>query len=164
MGNDYHRAVKGEGLFLKPAERVTYACAKNLHENLAARKNNPIFAVYPITIWGERQTLRKTPNTSKEDTMEFKLQTLRFNATEKLVAFIDKKIAKLEKHGEVQNVELTLQVVKPETANNKEAKLHVVLPGRSIHTVKVADTFEEAVDLCVDVARRELAENKENHG
>ena len=48
--------------------------------------------------------------------MEFKLQTLRFNATEKLVAFIDKKIAKLEKHGEVQNVELTLQVVKPETA------------------------------------------------
>lgn len=117
-----------------------------------------------MTIWGDRQTLRKTPNTSKEDTMEFKLQTLRFNATEKLVAFIDKKIAKLEKHGEVQNVELTLQVVKPETANNKEAKLHVVLPGRSIHTVKVADTFEEAVDLCVDVARRELAENKENHG
>ena len=54
--------------------------------------------------------------------------------------------------------------MKPETANNKEAKLHVVLPGRSIHTVKVADTFEEAVDLCVDVARRELAENKENHG
>ena len=115
--------------------------------------------MYPMTIWGERQTLRKTPNTSKEDTMEFKLQTLRFNATEKLVAFIDKKIAKLEKHGEVQNVELTLQVVKPETAKNKEAKLHVVLPGRSIHTEKVADTFEEAVDLCVDVARRELAEN-----
>ena len=96
--------------------------------------------------------------------MEFKLQTLRFNATEKLVAFIDKKIAKLEKYGEVQNVELTLQVVKPETANNKEAKLHVVLPGRSIHTEKMADTFEEAVDLCIDVARRELAEHKENYG
>ena len=108
--------------------------------------------------------LRLTITTQKEDTMDFKLQTLRFNATEKLVAFIDKKIAKLEKYGEVQNVELTLQVVKPETANNKEAKLHVALPGRSIHTAKVADTFEEAVDLCVDVVRRELAENKENRG
>ena len=60
--------------------------------------------------------------------MEFKLQTLRFNATEKLVAFIDKKIAKLEKYGEVQNVELTLQVVKPETANNKEANFMWCFP------------------------------------
>ena len=96
--------------------------------------------------------------------MEFKLQTLRFNATEKLVAFIDKKIAKLEKYGEVQNVELTFRSWSPKRPITKRQKLHVVLPGRSIHTEKVADTFEEAVDLCIDVARRELAENKENHG
>lgn len=96
--------------------------------------------------------------------MDYKLQALNFNAGEKLVAFIDKKVAKFEKYGDVQNLELTLNVVKPETANNKEVKLHLTLPGRSIHTVKVADTFEEAVDLCVDVARRELTENKENRG
>ena len=30
--------------------------------------------------------------------MDFKLQTIRFNATEKLVAYIDKKMAKFEKH------------------------------------------------------------------
>ena len=93
--------------------------------------------------------------------MDFKLQTLRFNATEKLVAYIDKKISKLEKYSDVQNVELTLQIVKPETANNKEAKLNVALPGRKIHAEKVADTFEEAVDLCIDVVRRELSEKKE---
>ena len=84
-------------------------------------------------------------------------------ATDKLVAYVEKKVAKLEKHENVQRVEFTLEVVKPETAKNKEARLNVVLAGHTIHAEKTADTFEEAVDLCVDVARRELAENKENH-
>ena len=96
--------------------------------------------------------------------MDFKLQTIRFNATEKLVAYIDKKMAKFEKHAEIQTCELTLKVVKPETAHNKEASLHLTLPGKTIHAEKVADTFEEAVDLCGDIARRELSENKENRG
>lgn len=92
--------------------------------------------------------------------MEFKLQTLRFNATEKLVEYVNKKVAKLEKNPDIQTADLTLGVVKPETANNKEAKLHVVLPGQTIHVEKVADTFEEAVDNCVDVVRRALEKTK----
>jgi site-specific recombinase len=95
--------------------------------------------------------------------MEFKLKTNKFTATDKLVAYVEKKVAKLEKHDSVQRVELTLEVVKPETSKNKEARLNVIVAGRTIHAEKIADTFEEAVDLCVDVARRELAENKENH-
>ena len=55
--------------------------------------------------------------------MEFKLQTLRFNATEKLVEYVNKKVAKLEKNPDIQTVDLTLDVVKPETVNNKEAKI-----------------------------------------
>ena len=96
--------------------------------------------------------------------MEFKLKTNKFTATDKLMAYVEKKVAKLEKHENVQHVEFTLEVVKPETAKNKEARLNVVLAGSTIHAEKTADTFEEAVDLCIDVARRELAENKENHG
>ena len=95
--------------------------------------------------------------------MEFKLKTNKFTATDKLVAYVEKKVAKLEKHDSVQRVELTLEVVKPETSKNKEARLNVIVAGRTIHAEKIADTFEEVVDLCVDVARRELAENKENH-
>lgn len=92
--------------------------------------------------------------------MDFKLQTLRFNATEKLVEYVNKKVAKLEKNPDIQSVDLTLDLVKPETVNNKEAKMHVVLPGQTVHVEKVADTFEEAVDLCVDVVRRSLEKNK----
>ena len=49
--------------------------------------------------------------------MEFNFQTLRFNATEKLVEYVNKKVAKLEKNPDIQTVDLTLKVVKPETAN-----------------------------------------------
>mgnify|MGYP003414335402 CR=1 FL=1 len=48
--------------------------------------------------------------------MEFNFQTLRFNATEKLVEYVNKKVAKLEKNPDIQTVDLTLKVVKPETA------------------------------------------------
>ena len=96
--------------------------------------------------------------------MEFKLNTNKFTATEKLVAYVEKKVEKLKKHEGVQRAELTLEVVKPETAKNKEARLNVAVVGRTIHVEKIADTFEEAEDLCVDVARREMSENKENRG
>lgn len=96
--------------------------------------------------------------------MDYQLKTVKFNATEKLVAYVDKKVAKLEKYDAVQSVVFTLEVVKPETSNNKEARLNITFAGRSFHAEKVADTFEEAVDHCIDVARRELAENKENRG
>lgn len=92
--------------------------------------------------------------------MEFKLQTIHFNATEKLVAYVDKKVAKLEKNPDIQSVEITLKVVKPESVNNKEASVHVVLPGQTIHVDKVADTFEEAIDNCIDVVRRGLEKAK----
>lgn len=96
--------------------------------------------------------------------MEFKLHTLHFNATEQLVAFVDKKKAKLEKHDDIQLCELTLKVVKPETANNKEANVHLAVAGNTIHVEKVADTFEEAIDKCFDVVRRILTEKRENRG
>ena len=52
--------------------------------------------------------------------MEIKIQSIHFDATEQLKAFIEKKAAKLEKSCEdVQKVEISLKVVKPATAMNK---------------------------------------------
>lgn len=92
--------------------------------------------------------------------MELKIQTIHFNATEKLAEYIEKKTAKLEKNPDIQSVEVTLKVVKPESANNKEADVHVVLPGQTIHVEKIANTFEEAIDNCIDVVRRGLEKTK----
>ena len=52
--------------------------------------------------------------------MEIKIQSIHFDATEKLEAFIEKKVAQVEKAGEdIQKGEVQCKVVKPATAQNK---------------------------------------------
>ena len=93
--------------------------------------------------------------------MEIKIQSIHFDATEKLEAFIEKKIAKLEKYEDIQKVEVQLKVVKPATAQNKETSVTVTVPGNTFHVEKVSDTFEEGIDLCVDSLKVQLQKNKE---
>ena len=94
--------------------------------------------------------------------MEIKIQSIHFDATEKLQAFIEKKVAKLEKSFEdIQKVEVQLKVVKPATAQNKETSLSVIVPGTTLFVEKTSDSFEERVDLCVDSMRAQLQKFKE---
>lgn len=94
--------------------------------------------------------------------MELKIQTLHFDATEKLAAFIEKKMEKLgKKYSQIVTAELVLKVVKPETAMNKEVQLRIAVPGQSIHANKVCNTFEESIDTCIEVAERSLQKYKE---
>lgn len=94
--------------------------------------------------------------------MEIKIQSIHFDATEKLHAFIRKKMEKLAKnHEDIIKTEIILKVVKPETAKNKETVLNVQVPGSDLHAEKVCDTFEEGVDLCVDILLRQLEKYKE---
>ena len=94
--------------------------------------------------------------------MEIKIQSIHFDATEKLEAFVEKKVAKLEKsYEDIQKVEVQMKVVKPATAQNKEVSLSVAVPGSTLFVEKVSDTFEEATDLCVDSMRSQLQKFKE---
>ena len=94
--------------------------------------------------------------------MEIKIQSIHFDATEKLEAFVEKKVAQLEKsYEDIQKVEVQMKVVKPATAQNKEVSLSVAVPGSTLFVEKVSDTFEEATDLCVDSMRAQLQKFKE---
>lgn len=94
--------------------------------------------------------------------MEIKIQSIRFDATEKLQAFVEKKVAKLEKsYEDIQKVEVQLKVVKPATSQNKEVSITVTVPGNTLFVEKVSDTFEEGVDLGVDSMRVQLQKFKE---
>ena len=94
--------------------------------------------------------------------MDIKIQSIHVDATEKLEAFVEKKVAKLEKSFEdIQKVEVQLKVVKPATAQNKEASLTVAVPGNTLFVEKTTDTFEESIDLCVDSMRAQLTKFKE---
>lgn len=95
--------------------------------------------------------------------MEIKIQSIHFDTTEKLQAFIEKKTAKLGKSFEdIRKVEVQLKVVKPATALNKETSMSVTVPGGNpLFVAKTCDTFEEGVDQCVDAMRVQLEKFKE---
>ena len=96
--------------------------------------------------------------------MEIKIQSIHFDTTEKLEAFIEKKISKLEKsYEDIQKVEVQLKVVKPATALNKETSITVYVPGQRFFVAKICDTFEEGVDLVVDAMKVQLTKHKEKN-
>ena len=56
--------------------------------------------------------------------MEIRIQSIHFDASEQLEAFIQKKVMKLERlYDDIKTVEVSLKVVKPETVKNKEAEV-----------------------------------------
>lgn len=94
--------------------------------------------------------------------METKIKAIHFDITEKLEGFINKKIDKIARRFEaITEVEVTLKVVKPETANNKEAAIKMALrQSAELFASKTADTFEEAIDLCLDALEGQLEKKK----
>ena len=94
--------------------------------------------------------------------MDIRIQSIHFDAAEKLQAFVQKKIGKLEKYcDEIRKVEVSLKVVKPETSKNKEAGIRVFVPNGDLYVEKVCDTFEEAIDEGVEALEKQLLKYKE---
>jgi putative sigma-54 modulation protein len=95
--------------------------------------------------------------------METRIQAVHFDASEHLVAFIEKKVSKLDQYFDgILSAEITLKVVKPETANNKEAHIKVKVPHTELlYSEKIGDSFEEAVDAGVDAILKQLKKLKE---
>ena len=71
-------------------------------------------------------------------------------------------VSKLEKFGgETGKVEVSLKVVKPETAMNKEVAIRLQVAGATLFAQEVCDTFEEATLKTVDTLTRQLSKNKD---
>ena len=73
-----------------------------------------------------------------------------------------KKTEKLpRRYPEVMSAEVSLRVVKPETALNKQAIVSLSVPQEREQVAdKTADTFEEAIDLCLEALDRQLEKIK----
>lgn len=93
--------------------------------------------------------------------MDVRIQAINFDATEKLVAFINKKAERLARHNAaITTFDAKLTVVKPETAMNKETVVKVTMPQGEMVASKVADSFEEAIDLSIEALERQLEKRK----
>lgn len=94
--------------------------------------------------------------------MEVNIKAIHFDISEKLLAFTNKKIDKLARRFDaLSDVNVTYTLVKPEAAMNKEAGVEVHVPGTGkLFASKTADSFEEALDICLDALERQLEKTK----
>ena len=93
--------------------------------------------------------------------MVLNIQSIKFNASEKLEAYVQKKIAKLEKLcGENSIVDVFMKLVKPETAENKEVEIKVKTSDSDFFASKVCDTFEEANDKTIEALQKKIIKKK----
>lgn len=97
--------------------------------------------------------------------MVAQINAIHFEISERLESFINKKIDRLyRRFDSITGADVTLKVVKPETAMNKEAQILLNVPGApDLFASKICDTFEEAVDQCLDALERQLEKLKEKN-
>lgn len=92
--------------------------------------------------------------------MDIRVQSVKFDADVKLLEFVDKKVAKLEKfYEDVISAEVTLSLL-PDNAN-KDVRIRIAMPGKDLFVQKNASSFEDAIVDCVDVLKGQLVKIKE---
>lgn len=94
--------------------------------------------------------------------MDIQIQSLHFDATDKLQSFVQKKVNKLSKYSDdIISADVTLKVVKPETNMNKDASIKLKVKNDDLFANKTAESFEEAIDLSVEALEKQLIKYKE---
>ena len=93
--------------------------------------------------------------------MDIRIKAIHFDVNERLHDFNEKKVGKLGRFaGEIGKVEVSLKVVKPETAMNKQVDIKADVPGRSLFASETCDTFEEAIDRTCEILERQIEKHK----
>ena len=88
-------------------------------------------------------------------------QATNFDADQKLIDFIQKKLNKLDNFfDKVIEAEVYMKL-NNKGEKNKTLEVKVAIPGNDIMVSRDAETFEKAMDLAYDVLKRQLRKQKE---
>ena len=91
--------------------------------------------------------------------MKINVQSIKFDADQKLLDVIDKKVGKLEKFFDnISSCDVAL-TVQPD--HGKTVKVRLGIPGDDLIIERTAPTFEDAVVDCVDVLQDQIIKMKE---
>ena len=94
--------------------------------------------------------------------MNVQIQSVKFDASSKLIEFIEKKLAKLDRVAEeATGVDVVLKLEKDDEKGNKIVVITLRMPGGDIRVEEQAHTFEEAVDSAKDVLKRQIEKRKD---
>lgn len=96
--------------------------------------------------------------------MNIKINSIHFNADQKLEEFINDKVAKLDNYGEdIINSDVTLSLERPAGRNYDSKVVKVKLKSSSFEyfAEKKSESFEAATDAAVDALRQQIIKRKE---
>ena len=92
--------------------------------------------------------------------MEIKIKSLKFDADQKLLDYVEKKVKKLDRfHDGILTADVNLTLLRE--PDNKDVKLQVHVPGDEMIIERNAKSFEEAITDSVDVMKEKLTRAKE---
>lgn len=91
--------------------------------------------------------------------MEIRVQSIKFDADQKLLDFIDKKLGKLSKF--LDNIIKVEVVLTLEPDHVKQVKVMVAVPGDDLVIERAGASFEDAINECADLLKDMLVKVKE---
>lgn len=93
--------------------------------------------------------------------MNITVQSIKFDADQKLVDFIKRKASKLEQYLDniIEGV-CYLRLENVEDEENKVVELKFNIPGSQLFAKAQAKSFEEATDIAVESLRRQINKHK----
>lgn len=93
--------------------------------------------------------------------MEVKVQSIHFDADQKLLDFIEERVGKLGQfHDRIIGAEVFLRVEKDHANGNKLTEIKLAIPGKDLFAKKQCKSFEEATDQVVEALRRQIRKVK----
>ena len=94
--------------------------------------------------------------------MDVKIQSVKFDAGQQLLEFVEKKMSRLDRFAENSTgVDVILRLDKDSEKGNKVATVTLHGPGNDIIAEQRARTFEEAVDMALDAVKRQIEKRRD---
>ena len=94
--------------------------------------------------------------------MKIKIQSIHFDADQKLLDHIQGKVSKLNQfHDGILSGDVILRVEKNTVPENKIAEIRVLVAGTDLFTKRTCKTFEEAIDTGVEALAKQVKKHKE---
>jgi len=94
--------------------------------------------------------------------MTINIQSVHFDADQKLLDFVNEKVDKLKTfYDGIINSEITLRLDKSSSSDNKVSEIKMLGKGHEFFAKKQCATFEEATDLACEALRSQIVKYKD---
>jgi putative sigma-54 modulation protein len=94
--------------------------------------------------------------------MKVNIQSVHFDADQKLIDFIESKVLKLtSQYDKIIETDVTLRIDKATNNENKIAEIRLHVPGNDLYAKRQCKSFEEATDQSVDALKNQIIKHKE---